>query len=229
MTSISDFTFAGSTKQQFPLYVTRQNVAAANVAGVIGEDILSHFDIEFDLALNKIRLFIPKDCNGDQVAYWAKDYFLADLTHTESYLPLVTVMLNGHKVSATFASGIPQSTITTRALRQSGIQTSDPSVAVAPSFVIGQETVHNAKLRIAGSFSRYNMQRMESELGHLAFVEPDMDIGGDFFLTHRIYIARGQDKVYFTYNGGPIFQAAALTTSPAPSAMSDGEVNRHSP
>jgi tetratricopeptide (TPR) repeat protein len=32
-----------------------------------------------------------------------------------------------------------------------------------------------------------------------------MLIGADFFLSHRIYVASGQRKVYFTFNGGPVF------------------------
>jgi tetratricopeptide (TPR) repeat protein len=32
-----------------------------------------------------------------------------------------------------------------------------------------------------------------------------MLIGDDFFLSHRIYVANGQRKLYFTYNGGSVF------------------------
>jgi tetratricopeptide (TPR) repeat protein len=37
-----------------------------------------------------------------------------------------------------------------------------------------------------------------------------MLVGADFFLSHRIYVASSQRKLYFTYNGGPVFN---LTTS----------------
>jgi len=40
-----------------------------------------------------------------------------------------------------------------------------------------------------------------------------MLIGADFFLSHRIYVASSQRKLYFTYNGGPVFDLAAM---PAP-------------
>jgi tetratricopeptide (TPR) repeat protein len=32
-----------------------------------------------------------------------------------------------------------------------------------------------------------------------------MLLGPDFFLSHHIYVANGQRKIYFTYNGGPVF------------------------
>src|SRR5690606_5278364 len=31
----------------------------------------------------------------------------------------------------------------------------------------------------------------------------------DFFLSHRVYVASGQDRIYFTYNGGPVFDLRA--------------------
>jgi len=32
-----------------------------------------------------------------------------------------------------------------------------------------------------------------------------MLIGADFFLSHRVYVASSQNRLYFTYNGGPVF------------------------
>ena len=36
-------------------------------------------------------------------------------------------------------------------------------------------------------------------------LDADMLLGADFFLSHRVYMASKQDKIYFTYNGGPVF------------------------
>jgi hypothetical protein len=228
MTSVPDFTFAGITTHQIAFYVTAQRVATENVVGILGEDILSHFDIEFDLASGKMRLFAPKDCKGDQVAYWTHDYFVADLTHGEVAVPLIDVSLNGQKMLAALSSGNPQSTVTSQAMRQSGIKpetaspvvgtlqdgTTKPISVVFPSLTVGQETLHNAQLGIAGPYSRDDLARFESQLEHRAFIAPDLEIGGDFFLAHRIYLAHGEKKVYFTHNIGPISQTSAPPPSP---------------
>jgi hypothetical protein len=246
MTSVPDFTFAGITTHQIAFYVTAQQVATENVVGILGEDILSHFDIEFDLAPRKIRLFAPKDCKGDQVAYWTHDYFVADLTHGEIAVPLIDVSLNGQKTLAAFSSGNPQSTVTIQAMRQSGIKpdtaaqvagtlqggTTKPiysSVVEFPSLTIGQETLHNAQLRIAGPYNRDDLARFESQLEHRAFIAPDLEIGGDFFLAHRIYLAHGEKKVYFTHNAGPISQTSAPPPSASPLDSSRGEADRSNP
>jgi hypothetical protein len=40
-----------------------------------------------------------------------------------------------------------------------------------------------------------------------------MLLGADFFLSHRILISDSQKKVYFTYNGGPVFNVGKPVTA----------------
>jgi tetratricopeptide (TPR) repeat protein len=53
-----------------------------------------------------------------------------------------------------------------------------------------------------------------------------MLVGVDFFLSHRIYVSRSQDKMFFTYNGGRVFAlnaAAAEPIAPGASAPVDAD------
>jgi len=88
-------------------------------------------------------------------------------------------------------------------------------IAPFSSFKIGDEEIRNTKLRIAD----------------IDIPGADMLIGPDFFLSHRIYVANSQHKLYFTYNGGPVFnlagakypntpRSASSATEPAPSDTS---------
>jgi hypothetical protein len=61
-------------------------------------------------------------------------------------------------------------------------------IAPFASFRIGDEEIRNTHLRI----------------GDTGLRDVDMLIGADFFLSHRIYVASSQHKLYFTYNGGPV-------------------------
>ena len=70
-------------------------------------------------------------------------------------------------------------------------------IAPFASFKIGDEEIHNTHLRIGDPELR----------------GADMLIGADFFLSHHILAASSQRKLYFTYNGGPVFN---LTTVPMP-------------
>jgi tetratricopeptide (TPR) repeat protein len=67
-------------------------------------------------------------------------------------------------------------------------------IAPLQSFKIGDEEIQHTRLRFA-----------DFQLG-----DADMLIGPDFFLSHRIYVANSQQKLYFTYNGGPVFNLTHL-------------------
>ena len=74
------------------------------------------------------------------------------------------------------------------------------------SFKLGDEEIKNTHLRIS-----------ESDIDFA-----DMLLGADFFLAHHVYVSNRQHKLFFTYNGGPVFNltashaAAPDATSPPP-------------
>src|SRR5581483_8091857 len=73
-------------------------------------------------------------------------------------------------------------------------------IATFPVLKIGDEEIHNARLRFG-------------DLGPF-----DMLLGDDFFLSHRVYVANSQHKLYFTYNGGPVFALNGPRKAPAGAA-----------
>jgi tetratricopeptide (TPR) repeat protein len=60
-------------------------------------------------------------------------------------------------------------------------------------FAIGDEQIKNTRLMV----------------GKLDLGDIDMILGADFFLSHRLYVARSQNKLYFSYNGGGVFRLDA--------------------
>ncbi|HEV2533237.1 hypothetical protein [Phenylobacterium sp.] len=65
------------------------------------------------------------------------------------------------------------------------------------SVKIGDEEIKNGLLRIG-----------ETEAKNF-----DVLIGADFFMAHHVYVANSQNRIYFTYNGGPVFNVR--TSEPA--------------
>jgi predicted aspartyl protease len=222
---VKEFGLAGATVRNLHLYAVGRGTLPGNSAGILGEDLLAKWDIEFDLAKGKLRLFVPKNCNGDQVVYWAPSYFMMNLIPPPGQSNWLegNVRLNGHEVVAMFDTGAASSTVTSQALQRSGIKAESPvadagathglaarpidtAIAVFPSLSIGQETVDNVQLRVADLFGKNTAVRTGSYIARAVVNNPDMLIGADFFLAHRVYVARSQGKIYFTYNGGPIFR-----------------------
>jgi hypothetical protein len=94
---------------------------------------------------------------------------------------------------------------TSAAARGIGAKAVKLYAAVFPTLTLGDETIRNARLRIADLFSMNTQIRTGSRIATQVMDEPDMLLGADFFLSHRVYVARSQNKVYFSYSGGPVF------------------------
>jgi predicted aspartyl protease len=239
---VHDFGLAGETAHNVSLYATGRGKSFADSAGILGEDVLSRWDLEFDLSAGKIRLFKPKNCEGDQVAYWTTDYYMTNLVNGAAGTNWLEakVSLDGHQIIALFDTGATLSTVSSKALLNTGIKAETPpvaaeatrglvnrpietAIAVFPRLTVGQESVENAKLRIADLFRENTEVKTGSMIPRKVVATPDLIIGADFFMAHRIYVARSQGKIYFTYKGGQIFQLRAPSGSSTPAETDSGD------
>jgi tetratricopeptide (TPR) repeat protein/predicted aspartyl protease len=191
--------------------------------GLLGQNILRIADVEYDLAQGSLALFKPENCKHVDLVYWAKPgdaYSVMDIEETTPIEPHTTgrVILNGAKVRVQFDTGAATSIVGLRAAASAGLKPGNPGVepagystgigrkmvqtwiATFPVLKIGDEEIRNARLQFG-------------DLGDF-----DMLLGDDFFLSHRVYVANSQHKLYFTYNGGPVFALNARRKAPAAAA-----------
>jgi len=188
-----------------------------DLAGVLGRDILGQADAEYDFANGVMRLIRPKGCGGaDVLSYWTdRPTVLQTLPGFAGAASLdATGEINGQKVRVGFDSGSAYSDMTLKAASRAGVTRASPDVSPASPTVgisgrpaaawsapfdrvaLGTEAVLHTRLRV-------------TETG---LAGDDMLLGADFFLAHRIYVSRLQRRIYFTYNGGPVFR---LRNAPA--------------
>jgi tetratricopeptide (TPR) repeat protein/predicted aspartyl protease len=213
--------------------VIDQNMGSSSV-GLLGQNVLRMSDVEYDLANGILRFFKPMGCEHQPLAYWAVStpYSYVNLQYMNAAQPQLrtTAMINGHRVTVDFDTGAPRSYLSLEAAERIGISTSGPGAAflglsggIGPvaskawsvpvdTFQLGGEKVQHAHLLVANLDPQHQVGEVDDEM-------PDMLLGDDFFLSHRIYVAYGQKKLYFTYNGGPLFnldlpQVAAGATRP---------------
>jgi tetratricopeptide (TPR) repeat protein len=215
------FTIIGKTFENVDFVVAGTGFGGGSV-GLLGQNVFRIADVEYDLANGVIRLVRPKDCHRDtSLAYWAsaahKPYSCVDIEsatlrepHTKS-----VAYLNGTKIRVMFDTGATSSLLTLAAAKRAGITPSSEGVTAGgsswgvghrvsktwiarfASFKIGDEEIDHAQLRF----------------GDIDLPGADMLIGADFFLSHRIYVASSQGRLYFTYNGGPVFDLTAAYTA----------------
>jgi predicted aspartyl protease len=224
---VRDFGLSRAMVHKLQMLAVGGKDAPVSAAGLLGEDVVSNWDLDMDFSAGKVRLFQPKDCKGEQViSIWGATSY--------SVLPLVApppdtrylwahVQINGRQVLAMFDTGAGRSVVTTQALQRLGLtpetQTQSAgalhgvasrglktSGATFASMSIGQESIQNVELNISDLFSRNKAVMSGSAIPQNIMDNPDILIGADFFLAHHAYVARSQGKIYFSYKGGPIFQ-----------------------
>jgi tetratricopeptide (TPR) repeat protein/predicted aspartyl protease len=192
--------------------------------GLLGQNILHIADVEYDLAQGVVRLMKAEDCRKSVLAYWlagtSQPYSVIDIepTSRERFHTLGFASVNGSEIRVMFDTGAGTSILSLRAAARAGVKPDSPGVVpagvshgigkntyptyIAPfaSFKLGDEEIKNTRLRI----------------GDIELQDADMLIGPDFFLSHRIYVANSQHKLYFSYNGGPVFNLSGAKYARAP-------------
>ncbi len=159
-----------------------------------------------------VRLFRLEHCQTMIPTYWAKPEQIntVDLLGSDQRNNAVVtdVFVNGRRLRALWDTGAAASLLSRSGaskaslsptaagavpagkVRGFGFDPPDSWIAPVDSFALGREQISHLRLRF-----------IDKE----TFGE-DMLLGFDFFQSHRVFVAYSQHKVYFTYNGGPVFQ-----------------------
>jgi tetratricopeptide (TPR) repeat protein len=219
--TVREFGLAGAVVNNMEFLVVGGSHGEA--VGVLGQNVLSFADVEYDFGGGAVRLMRAENCKDEARVYWMKpgekfsSVAIQPIAKFESQV-VGTAYLNGKKIRVIFDTGASMSILSLRAAQRAGVTTTSPGVVpssagrglglkavstwIAPfkSFRIGEEEIRDTQLRI----------------GDIDLREADMLLGADFFLSHRIYVAYGANKVLFTYRGGPVFN---LGTSSSPESI----------
>ncbi len=205
---VEELALAGQVVRHIEFLVGGSEVGSGAV-GVLGQNVLGMVDAEYDLANGVIRLMRPEGCKKALLAYWVGDgpYSVIDIERPRFQIS-GSAYLNGKRIDVVFDTGTASSFLSRRAAERAGFTVTGTGVesggfsggigsrnyetwvASFESFMIGDEVIHNARLRVGDT-------RIPGGA--------DMLLGADFFLSHHVYVANSKDKLYFTYNGGPVF------------------------
>jgi tetratricopeptide (TPR) repeat protein/predicted aspartyl protease len=208
--NVKEFQIVGVTIKNVEFLVGGSEVG---YAGLLGQNLLEQFDVEYDLANGAIRLFKTEDCERVNMAYWLKPDQVFSTMRTERIDPrhphtIGEAYLNGEKIRVMFDSGANGSSLSLHAAAKAGIKPDSPGVVEGGyargigrgmaktyigtfgSFKVGDaEEIKNAKLRFED----------------LGMNDVDMLVGADFFVSHRIFVANKEHRLFLSYNGGPVF------------------------
>jgi len=225
LTVVDRFTIAGVPIPRVQFLVGGSEVGSV---GLLGQNLLALADTEFDLANGMIKLMRSRGCDKVNLAYWAPvgtNYSLLKTEVMPAERPhiVASIYINGVRLRALFDTGASTSFLSLRAAERIGLKPDTPGVTPAgmsgglgrgfvrtwigpvASIKIGDEETRNTRLRFGGD----------------DFTDIDMLIGADFFLSHHVYWSNSLHKMFFTFNGGHVFDLRYLQQPAAPSERAD--------
>ena len=204
---------------------------ASEVGVVIGDDVLSKADIEFDLAHNAIRLFEPKGCTSQQLVYWGAAYSQADLLPWERDAPRIQtqVLLNGKQTLAELDSGADTTFVDASVADADGASRSATDAPTGPihgagptpeeswvghfdSFGLGDEKISHVAIQVV-NIMRGMSYTTTGDLTPRRVSSTQMYVGDDFLRAHRVFVDNQDHLILFSYQGGPVFSTAQSAPS----------------
>ena len=228
VTTVKEFTLANVPIKNLQFIVGGSEIGP-NTVGLLGQNLLEIFDVEYDLGHGAVRLFKTNHCSHSLLAYWLKSgdaYSVMEIEPSTRVRPwtIGVAYLNGQKIRIAFDSGAENSLLSKQAAARAGIKLDSEGVQFAgyvrgvgrgsiksytarfSSFKVGDgEEVKNARLRIS-----------DNDFGFT-----DMLLGADFFVSHRIFVSNKEQKLFLSYSGGPVFDLTKHHESPQASEGED--------
>jgi tetratricopeptide (TPR) repeat protein/predicted aspartyl protease len=225
LTAVKSFAIADQPLSDVAFTVT-DNEMGEGIAGLMGQNVLGLVDAYYDLPDGVIKVVHPHDCGDRPIIVWdpSRPFSTIPLNmNGASKRILAEASVNGRSLRVLFDTGAPRSMLSLEAAKLAGLDPQGKDATFAgpergighgviqtwlvpvASFKIGDEEVRNTRLRI----------------GDMSSLDFDMLLGEDFFLSHRVYVANSQRRIYFTYIGGPVFRLDDLSELAAPAAVAE--------
>ena len=223
MTRVKHLGLSGGDLQDME-FLVGGNEAGGGGMGLLGRNILSMMDAEYDLAHGMIRILKTNgECDKAGMAYWAGDAAvstvdLLDDAHDLRPAIRAKLRLNGREVDALFDTGAT-TVVSLDAARSAGVKDADMKrvgrMGGAGRDKADEWTAPFDRVELGGEAVLHN----HLAVGDFQLRGADVLVGIDFFLSHHLYVSKAQHRMYFTYNGGPVF---ALNTSSRPDPAASG-------
>lgn len=218
---IQEFRLGRAVRKDWQVLVSPEDSFGSDIAVSLGQDFFSNIDVEFDFPNAAMRLYQAEHCGQTPLSYWMEKGPSNEAVIERGTRLRLTVQVNGQPVRAQLDSGASNSVIDAHVAERLGVTRKsqgvieggcaaglgrdpiDTWIGQFESVMIGDERIRNTRIRI-GDLSQGIVNRSsKSELQQL----PEMLLGADFLRSHRVLVANSQDRMYFTYSGGPVFPA----------------------
>jgi predicted aspartyl protease len=202
------------TSEWVNLHVPTSNMLTAAQAaspfapvGLLGADVLSRYDVEFDFPAKVMTLYTAQGCLG-HFAPWVGNYYAYSPEYTPRHRFILSLELNGYPVRATLDTGASRSLVARTAAQAAGVNAAmlggDRKVSntgiKGTSFDVW---VHRFESLKVGSFIYRNVP---IPVGDTSMADVDMLLGMDYMKSRRVWVS---------YSTGWIFMQQATPRAEA--------------
>lgn len=195
----------------------RQNGPGA-AGGWLAPDILRNYDVDFDFAVGKLKLFSPDHCPG-RVVYWAKSWVVIPFSLTTGAHIVIPVTLDDQNLEAVIDTGAPVTLLSqARAARLFHLRPDSPTIEKAPAVRPGDlgpyrtrfkslsfegVVVANPLIYLLPDATEHGMTVDEGKLANHPELGSIKDVahfilGLDVLRKLHLYIAWREQKLYLT-------------------------------
>jgi predicted aspartyl protease len=187
-----------------------QGAAAAGPPpdGLVGAEILSFFDIDFDFPRRRMTLYDVQNCAGHFLP-WHAPYSAVPIRRTPGNLLVLPVRLDGHPLHALFDTGANRGRVNRQAALAAGVTVA--ALAQDPrgnAHGVGGAVAHPFVHRFATlQVGRELFRDVTLEVGGRNLPTGDMLLGLPYMLSRRIWLS---------YATGEMFVERRLPIRPAP-------------
>jgi len=187
----------------------------SKIAGLVGADYLSNYDLDLDFGGGKLNLFSQGHCQG-QVVYWSSDYLQQPIELDHNHHVFLPITLDGRQLKAVLDTGASDTFLPLPDARwQFGLDPNSPGMEPAgasttadgsqlPTYryrfktmEIAGITFHNPTLSLIPRIERF-ATKTGSHTGAAEGELPQVTLGIHELAKLHLYIAYGEHMLYVT-------------------------------
>ncbi|RQH02220.1 retroviral-like aspartic protease family protein [Paraburkholderia dinghuensis] len=180
--------------------------------GLLGADVLSRYDVEFDFPARQMTLYTAQNCFGS-FAPWQGRYFEYMPDPSRQHRFLLPVVLNGHPTDALLDTGATRSMVTKQSAFDAGVD-EHSAIPVRQGSATGFEgtpfavrTYRFASVQIGPSV----YHQVPVDVVDTRLTQGGMLLGMDFMHSRRVWVSYSNNVVFMQ----PAATAATHLSTPA--------------
>ncbi len=167
------------------------------IGGIVGDDVLGHFDLDLDVRKKSLVLYSVHHCSGNFLP-WSVPYASIPMDETSGGRPLLPVLLNGRQFTAFLDTGSTTSTINSSAAAALG---ATPEVLAKDRTLSGYGGAGVDYKVMRHVFNNLTIGPVVYPAPRLSVLdrplrEADMMLGLDFWSDYHVWISFRTKRLY---------------------------------